>query len=389
MKILLTSDWHLGKPLYAIKLLSEQARFFEETFLPMLSYLKPDAVVVAGDILDKPLPDQETLFFYEDLLARLSHFKIPFLFILGNHDSRRTALHKYFMELAGLYLADDLRFFLTPFTLQDSKGEVCHFYLLPYLPLYELFERVKVAGLTLALEELNYPGLIACLLARIELKKPAFLVSHFALEKGLFSGEEIQIRGLSPDYLLPEELFQDFDLLLLGHLHRPQNLRGKIWYPGAPLAYSFETFKEERGVYLLEVKGGELVSSEFIPLTPPYELRLLQGPFEDLFQLPPTQAYVKVVLEDETPVFNAYERLKERFPQLLCLEYGKKREIEAERPLEEAPIYEEISLDERALFKEFYEFLEEKEIDPKLWEVYHRYLEEFYKKEREGGRVCQ
>uniref|UniRef100_A0A832LVG0 Nuclease SbcCD subunit D n=1 Tax=Caldimicrobium thiodismutans TaxID=1653476 RepID=A0A832LVG0_9BACT len=391
MRLLLTSDWHLGKNLYQQKLLSKQAKFFLETFIPLLRDLSPDALLVAGDILDKPIPDQETLFFFEEFLKELASLKIPSFFILGNHDSRRTALHKYFLELAFIYIVDDLRFFLQPFKLKTEKGEGLNLYLLPYLPAFELLEKIPPLkqGLT-SWHSITLREILVYLLERMELERPAFLMGHFALERGIFSGEEINLRGLSNDYLLPAELFLSFDALLLGHLHRSQVHQGKFIYPGAPLPYAFETYGEERGVLLLEVKERTIQHQELIPLSPTYELKLLQGTFETLMSLPPTKAFVKILLEDEEPIYQVHQKLKTKFPNILYLDYVRNQgEISKEVYSYEEPVVEEMKFDERELFKEFYFFLEKREPEERVWKVFETYLEEFYKKEREEGRLCQ
>jgi exonuclease SbcD len=386
MRILLTSDWHLGKNIFQKKLLSEQALFFENSFFPLLKEVRPDFLIVAGDILDKPLPDQETLFFYEDLLRRLSDLKITSLLILGNHDSRRTSLHKHFIELAGIHLIDDLKFFSKPFIWKDKSGKHLNLYILPYLPLYELLEKALSQGFFYSSEEITFTTLFEALLSQIEIKRPAFLVSHFAVDKAISCGEEISIRGYTSDYVFSEKLFSCFDALLLGHLHRPQVLEERFFYPGAPLPYSFENYSDQRGLFFLEWDGRSL-SSEFISLKPPYELRIIKGLFEKLLQMEKTNAYIKVILEDKLPIFDAHQKLKEHFPNLLHLEYE-----EEEILLEGQTIHEELrssELDERVLFCEFYNYVEKKEMDERLWEVFNKYLEDFYKNERKEGRLCQ
>lgn len=387
MKIIFSSDWHLGKSLYSIKLINEQATFFETSFFPFLESTKPDLLIVAGDILDKPLPDQETLLLFEELIRKLATLKIPSIFILGNHDSRRTAIHKFFLELAGIFVVDDLRYFFNPFTFKDERGENFFLYLLPYLPFYELLEKIKSEGVSIDLEEANFGNLLIKLFEGLSVKKPSILVSHFAIDKGIYSGEEIQIKGLSFDYLVSQSLFENFDYVFLGHLHRPQKVEEKIYYPGSPLPYSFENFSEKRGVYLFEIKENNILSSQFIPLSPTYELKLIKGFFEEILKSPRTDAYVKVILLDKMPIFNAYERLKEKFPRLLSLEYENQREITREINFE-VPDVEQIHFDEKELFKEFYKFVEDKALEPNLEKVFEKYLEEFYKLEREEGRLC-
>lgn len=391
MKILLTSDWHLGKYLYKEKLLSKQAEFFQREFFPLLREIKPDLLIVAGDILDKPIPDQDTLYYYADLLRELSSFAIPSFFILGNHDSRRTALHRYFLEKAKIYLIDHLDYFFSPFIFKDERGDTLNLYFFPYLPLYELYEKVQAYFSLEISEKISYVSLLKSLLGLNQIKSPSVFISHFALEPFLFCGEELSIKGFSEDYILPEGLLSSFDLVFLGHLHRPQRARDKIFYPGAPIPYSFEASCEERGVLLLEWRENFLVKSEFFALTSPYELLYLKGTFEEIMQYPESESYTKILLLDEKPIYNVYERIKTRFPNLLFLEYitAATPLIERENLEEINPSYENIKLEEGELFKEFYKLIEGKEIEPKLWEIFLENLAEFYNLERREGRICQ
>lgn len=389
MKILLSSDWHLGKFLYREKLLSKQAEFFQGEFLSCLKDLKPDLLIVAGDILDRPIPDQETLYFYEDFLKELSTYKIPSFFILGNHDSRRTAYHSYFLEQAQIYLIDHLKYFFTPFSLKDNRGEEVNFYFLPYLPLYELLEKAR-AFLSFEIpESITYTTLLETLFKEIPFKRPAFIVTHFALDQFQSCGEEISIKGFSEDYVLPESMFQSFDIACLGHLHRPQMKKEKFIYPGAPMPYSFETFIEERGVRFIEWRDNRIIRNEFMALTSPYELLTLKGTFAQIEKQPKTNAYTKIILEDEKPIFNVYERLKALFPNLLYLEYTYSSNFSKEDKVEVNFSLEAIDLDEKALFREFYALVEGKEIEPKLWEVFLKNLEEFYNLEKKEVSLCQ
>ncbi|MFN3407115.1 MAG: exonuclease SbcCD subunit D, partial [Caldimicrobium sp.] len=323
---------------------------------------------------------------YAELLKELSTLNIPCFLILGNHDSKRTSLHSYFLEKAKIYLIDHINYF--PFTFQDEKGERVFLYFLPYLPVYEFLEKIKEVFSFELPEKITYTNLLKIWFEKIEFKEPAFFISHFTLEKFHPSGEEIMIKGFSEEYVMQEELLSPFAFVFLGHLHRPQE-KGKIFYPGAPLPYSFEVSKEERGVYFFEWKKGSFLLKEFIPLTPSYELLYLQGSLEEILRTESTSAYVKVVLKEERPVMDAYERLKNHFPNLLALEY------ESSQPTLESSFEsfyvnpEAIKIDEKELFKEFYKLVKGKEVDPKLWEVFLKGLEEFYSLQRKEERLWQ
>ncbi|MCS7199607.1 MAG: exonuclease SbcCD subunit D [Caldimicrobium sp.] len=389
MKIVLTSDWHLGKNLYHQKLLSHQAKFFQETFLHLLKDVKPDLLIVAGDILDKPIPDQETIYFFEEFLKNLSTTKVKTLFILGNHDSRRTSLHKYFMEYADIHMVDDLRYLTNPLTLSGKRGEPINFYLLPYLPPYEILEKWSLSSSKNWESVYSLKEALNKIFINVKFLEPAILIGHFVLEEATFCGEELFLKGFSIDYTLSQKLFTPFRYVFLGHLHRYQVHKEKFIYPGAPLPYAFETFTEKRGVVLIEILGGAIIHQELIPLSPPYTLKYLRGSFQDIMALPREEAYVKIILEEDRPIFDAHAQLKTKFPNLLFLDYAKEN---YENQVISYTVQEELSenskLDLRALFREFYNFVENEEPNGEIWRIFESYLEAFYKKEHREGELC-
>lgn len=389
MRIILTSDWHLGKALYNLKLLTYQSKFFHNQFLKLLRDVKPDLLIVAGDILDKPLPDQETLFYFEEFLRELSYTKVKSIFILGNHDSRRTALHKHFMEYADIYMIDDLKYLSEPFVVRDSQGNTLNLYLFPYLPPFELMDKLG-HYYSKAKEDVNsFSEALWDYFAHKTFKDPAILVGHFAIEGVIPSGEELHLRGFSNEYSFPKDLFSSFKYLFLGHLHRHQTYSDKFIYSGAPLPYTFETFSERRGVLLVEFKEGTITHLELIPLTPPYTLKIIKGSFESICSMPEDESYVKVILEDDKPIFDVHAKLKRRFPNLLYIDYLS---LQSERDMSELFIEgigrEDTELDLRMLFREFYQLLEKREPEEELWQTFETYLDLFNQKEQKEGMLC-
>ena len=394
MKILHTSDWHLGKNFFNKKLTEEQALFFEKEFFPLLKEIQPDILIVTGDLVDKPNPDYETLELFRDILYRLSQEKIPAIFILGNHDSKRITLYKDFLKSLNLLLVDDLTYFKTPFELQTDKGERAYFYILPYLPLYEFKENIEnfweekresISTFLNQRTQVMLKDLMELILGFLEksLKKPAFLLGHFALEKALFTGEETSLKSIGKEEIFPLYFFEKFDFLLLGHLHRIQKIGSKAYYAGSPLPYSFEEALYKKGVWFLELKDNILIKEESIHLTSPFKIKVIKGYFKELLHFPRDEAYIKVVLKDEEPVLHPFERLKTVFPNLLVLEYEDKNKEEIPFSFDsydatlELFDKREIDLNEENLFKDFYKVVEGKEIDPKLFQVFKKYLKEF------------
>jgi exonuclease SbcD len=398
LKFIHTSDWHLGKSLFGKKLIDEQALFFEKTFFPLVKDVKPDILIITGDIIDKPNPDLETLKLLSEILFWLFKEKIPSLFILGNHDSKRITLFKEFLKQNYLYMIDNLYHFKAPFIWEDEKGEKIYFYILPYLPLYEFKENIEifwgkenkiVVDFFVKKSQLLLKDLVELLLnlTKDNFYRPAIALGHFAIEKGIFTGEEISLKFMGLEEVFPLELFKNFDFLLLGHLHRLQKVSSKVFYSGSILPYSFEESVHKKGVWFFEIKNSVLVKEEPIYLSPSFEMKIVKGYFKDLINSPKDEAYIKIILKDEEPVLHPFERLKTVFPNLLLLEYeDKKTEISSfskDFIMEEFLESKKMELNEEELFKKFYKYIEEKEIEDKLFEAFKKYLKEFKENQRE------
>jgi exonuclease SbcD len=277
--------------------------------------------------------------------------------------------------MVGITIARDLTYFFNPLTL-DSLGTKIYLYVLPYLSLREYEEEVEGQGFENTADFIE--SLLKNWISRI--KKPAILVSHLAVSGTVWSDEELPLKGLSREYLLPLECFSAFDLVLLGHLHSPQVHQGKFIYPGSPLPYSFDLLGKERGVTLLEIKDGKVSHLERIKLPSPYELKVYVDYFENLKRLPQDRALVKVVLKDKQPIYEVERELRKVFPNLLTLVYeedeGRENfpdflsSLDEDRstPFELEPI---------SVFKNFYKHIVGRELEEEVWQVFNKYYQKF------------
>jgi len=375
MRILLTSDWHLGKNFFNVKnLLDEQAKFFEDIFFPFLKDVKPNLLINAGDIFDRPIPDIESLSFFEEVVKKLFENRVRSLFILGNHDSKRASIHGDILDMVGITIARDLNYFFNPIPFGSGDAKV-YIYLLPYLTLREYLEEVEEQSFE------KTADFIANLLKGYSehIKKPAILVSHLAVWGTKFSDEEQPLKGLSSEFLIPWECFSAFDLVLLGHLHNPQVHQKKFIYPGSPLPYSFNLIEKRRGATLIELRDGKLSKLEMVELPSTYELKVYVDYFENLKNLPQDTAFVKVILKDKNPIYDVERELRRVFPNLVSITYEEEERREA---LPDSLFTEEIDassldLEPLSLFKRFYKHIQNKEPREEEWQVFNKYYQKF------------
>ncbi|MCE1195741.1 exonuclease SbcCD subunit D C-terminal domain-containing protein, partial [bacterium] len=116
-------------------------------------------------------------------------------------------------------------------------------------------------------------------------------------------------------------LFAGFDYVALGHLHRPQSPAPRLWYSGAPLAYSTGEAGAEKEFLSVELFPGAAPRVERVPLVPKRRVRVLSGFFDELVAHPLPEAeredYVEIRILDDDLVLNAADRLKALYPRLL------------------------------------------------------------------------
>ncbi len=340
MRIVHTADWHLGKLLYGVHLTAEQARFFETEFCPLLRDLRPDLLVVAGDVFDRSVPPAEAVQLLSEILTRLHAEGIRVLLLPGNHDSReRLAFGRDLLSRLGIHLVTGEDLLFSPLDLGDIRV-----YGVPHLPPLVLREVLESRGLLPAEFSGGFGDLWRVLLQGIPSgKERRILVAHILVEGGEReeTGEELWVGG---EEALPAEIFASLDLVLLGHLHRPQQPAPNIFYAGSPYPLSFSEKVIPRGVWMFEFSGEGGLSREFISLSS-WELRVLRGTFAELLRGPGYPGYVKVILEDETPIPQAFERLKKVFPGLLALETPALRGLTGEiRRIEKGDLHDPLRL---------------------------------------------
>lgn len=344
MRFFHLSDLHLGKRLHEQSLLEDQ-RAVLETILTLVAHHRPDAVVLAGDIYDKPVPSAEAVTLFDSFLSRLAGLGLPVLLISGNHDSaERLAFGARLLAESRVYVSPVYDGALTPMTLRDDYGPV-DFWLLPF---------VKPTHVRAAFPEEPITDTDSALRAAIahlplDPARRNVLVAHqFVTGSSRSESEEISVGGSDN---VDAAAFAPFDYVALGHLHRPQNCGSRIRYSGSPLKYSFSEEKDEKSVTLVELDQDGKATLTLLPLPPRRDLKTIRGTYRQLTlrsfyegtDLP--QSYLRVVLTDEEDIPDAAARLRVIYPGLLKLEYDNARtragfqiedggDVETKSPLE-------------------------------------------------------
>src|SRR5690349_24035550 len=132
VRLLHTSDWHLGRSFHREDLLGAQARFVDHLVDTVRSE-RVDAVLVTGDVYDRALPSVDAVALFDEALARLAGTGARVVLISGNHDSaRRLGFGSALIDRAGVHLRTDVAAAHVPVLLDDPDGPVA-VYAVPYL----------------------------------------------------------------------------------------------------------------------------------------------------------------------------------------------------------------------------------------------------------------
>ena len=343
MKWFHLSDLHLGKRLCEVPLLSDQAHILSQ-ILALTAEERPDGVLIAGDVYDKPVPSAEAVGLLDDFLVRLSRQGVPAYLISGNHDSaERLSFGGRLMAAGGVHVAPVYSGQVEPIVLADQYGPV-YLYLLPFLKPAHVRRFFPEASIE------SYTDEVAAVVSAMEID-PAVrnvLVAHqFVTGSVRCASEEVSVGGTDN---VDVSVFDGFDYVALGHLHSPQRAgRDTVRYCGTPLAYSFPEAEQEKSVTVVELKEKGTVSLRTLPLTPLRRLGELRGTYEELtcrqfYEGTDYQSrYLRVVLTDEEDVVDAAVKLRMVYPGLMQVAYDNHRtqaagvpELESERrsPLE-------------------------------------------------------
>lgn len=314
MKLLHTADWHLGKTLNGKNLIDDQ-KFILDKMFDVIRDEKPNAILIAGDIYDRADPSTDAVNLFDEIIFKLTEKKIPVLCIAGNHDSSDR------LNFGSRVFANK-NFFITAKTnsepeniiLQDEWGEI-YFSLIPYFAP----EEIKANFSTEDNERLTFDDANKIYLdiarQKIPSGKRSVAIAHVYVEGGEESDSERKFVGTVGR--VRAENFSGYDYVALGHLHKPQNIFDNIRYSGSPLKYSAKESTHKKGITLVELDANGFVGAKNIELKPRRDLIEVSGKLADFLSQAANDAYAYVTLTDDVFVYDAAQKLREVFPNLM------------------------------------------------------------------------
>jgi DNA repair protein SbcD/Mre11 len=328
MRLIHTSDWHLGRTLHGENLLEHQASFLDWLLAQAVSH-RVDVVVVAGDVYDRAVPSTDAVTLLDATLLAFARQRIPMLIISGNHDSPvRLGFGGRLSEVAGIHLRTSAADLARPVIVGDEHGEVGVYgipYLLPDAVMRELGAQRSHTSVLTAAAKLIRADAAARGLSRTVVTAHAFVTGGAAAQ----SERDIRVGGIGD---VPASVFAGFSYLALGHLHGQQQIAAggggtAARYSGSPLAFSFSERSQVKSVTLAEIDAAGGVATTLLPAPVPRPLREVRGRIDDLLARADGDlaglagAWVKAVLTDPVRPASPMERLREKWPHTLVLDF--------------------------------------------------------------------
>ncbi|WP_422933552.1 exonuclease SbcCD subunit D [Sinomonas sp. P47F7] len=332
MKILHTSDWHLGRSFHGLGLLAAQSEWLDG-LVEFVAAEEVEAVLVSGDVYDRALPGVDVVALLDRTLVRLTEAGARVILTSGNHDSAvRLGFGARLLERAGVHVRTRVEELADPVILDGSGEFAVAVYGVPYLEPRLVADALGVEGAGHSAVTRAAVGRIRADLGRRRGERSAagvgalhsVVMAHTFASGGVPAESEraLAVGGLD---VVPVEAFEGVDYTALGHLHGRQRLTDGVRYSGSPLAYSFGEARQPKGVWLLEFEAGGLESVSEVGWSTSHRLAVLRGTLDELLADPALAeaegACCQVTLTDAERPQRAMERLRSRFPLTLSLQF--------------------------------------------------------------------
>jgi len=286
MRLLHTSDWHIGKKIYDQSRMDEYSQFLY-WLLEVIIEKRIDVLLVSGDIFDSSVPPAEaTDLYYRFLFDLHQHTDARAVLIAGNHDSAvRLAAPRDFLKMADIHVVGSIRN-TDCVVFMNIGGQTVAFAAIPYLNEGDILEHVsfeKEIERSMRYREALKNIYFDCL-SDMEGTDLSILMGHYFVKGSVASDSErlVQIGGIQSVHA--EDLPFDIDYIALGHLHRQQSITGNtspIMYPGSPLPLSFKEAEYDKKVLVVDLDCKTCTVDEII--VPTFrELVRVEGTLDDV-----------------------------------------------------------------------------------------------------------
>lgn len=334
MKILHTSDLHIGKVVNGFSMIDDQ-RYILNQIIEIIKEEDVETILLSGDIYDKSIPTQEAVNLFNEFLSELYTLNLNILIISGNHDSAdRLNFGQEILKDSRIFIESRFSGKISKVVLEDEYGPI-NFYLLPFVKPSQVNH-----ALDLNLE--SYDEVVHYLVkaADIDTSERNIAMAHqFVIanhQEPELSESEVQSLG-GMDHI-SHTIFKDYDYTALGHIHKPQAMgQQNIRYSGSILKYSFSEAEIPKSVTLLDVKEKGTLEITERELTPKTELLKIEATMADIlnqktFDQAPKDAYIHANILDEEEIINAVEKVRSVYPNVMQISFERMKDYQSNTP---------------------------------------------------------
>lgn len=345
MKLLHTSDWHLGMTA-GLKSLEEEQRFFFQQLYEIIENENIDVVLCAGDVYDSSVSNADAIALYNEVTTKIcGELGRKLIIIAGNHDgAARLASCRELLKKAGLYVTGRLAKEITPVTCGNAD-----IYPIPFFNKEEacaLFPELKKE-----ITSQEKAMMVVCdeIRKTMDAAKKNVIMSHALIVNAELSESDRSARvGLAT--AVSKDVFEGFDYVALGHIHKPQKISEKIRYSGSPVKYSFGT-EEKQEKYII-VFDTETLEQKEIQIKQLHDRKTVEGTYEEIMEREDlVNDYLRLKITDRYAGLELMSELQTRFPFLLEI-YGKSLEEQGEESA--LTIHEIQTMDELDIMRKFF-----------------------------------
>lgn len=365
MKILHLGDLHLGKRVNEISMIEDQ-KFILDQIVTLVKEEKIDVILLCGDIYDKAIPTIEAIHLLDEFLEELSDLKVKVLMISGNHDSsERLSFGRNLFKRSNLYIASQFNQEIEKITIKED-GYNINFYMLPF---------VKPANINhvLKIQTETYEECFKHLMEQVKINEDEtnILLAHQFVTVGKNSPElsDSETSSLGGIDNIDYRLFDAFDYVALGHIHKPQAMgREMVRYAGSILKYSFSEIHKDKQATILTISKNKQISLSHHLLKPLRDMREMECSLESLLkrkcEIGNEEDYMHVILTDEEQILDAIGEVRTVYPNVMQISFKNHRHMMQ---------YETIQMKENQiadqnpmeLFEQFYKMQNHIDLDEK------------------------
>lgn len=309
MKILHISDLHLGKIVNGFSMIEDQ-RYILDQIPEIITTNNIETLVIAGDIYDRSIAPVDAVELWSQFLQTISKLEVNVLIINGNHDSLKRVGFA-----SNLFTANNIHIVSADILYKKIVLEGVNFYLLPFISLEQasaiIGERVS-----------DYNQLKQIIVDQIEFDKDQtnIIVDHSYIITGnndIEHDSAIRPLALGGSEFTDGAVYNDFDLVLAGHVHRHSHIRPNIYYSGSILPYSIGERNNKNGYYIHNLNEGTSAYGHFNLRR---KIRAVELYIADIDNHTYSEDYVVVKLLDEGQLINPLEQIRLKYPNVMQID---------------------------------------------------------------------